>query len=105
MYVSVENKQKIADLVLGMLEAHFLDQLVFGPIVVQQEIDHDGDEYLEIYVVFDGDYKKLSSSWRGDLDDRVWTESIEIGVPSVPGISFVEKSEWEEELAGRYGES
>ena len=96
MSISHENRQQIAGLVKGMLEEHFQDQFVFGPIVVRHEIDHDGDEYLEIYVVFDGDYKKLSSSWRGELDDRVWTESIAMGVPSVPGIAFIEKSEWEE---------
>lgn len=105
MSISAENKQKIAGLVKDMLVQHFRDQFVFDPIVVQHEIDHDGDEYLEIYVVFDGDYKKLSSSWRAELDDRVWTESIAMGVPSVPGIAFVEKSEWEEMPVDEYGES
>ena len=105
MSISAENKNKIAGLVKDMLVQHFQDQFVFDPIVVRHEIDHDGDEYLEIYVVFDGDYKKLSSRWRSEFGDRVWTESIAMGVPSVPGISFVEKSEWAELFASKYGES
>ena len=96
MSISAENKKKMTDLVRDMLEGHFQHQFVFGPIAARYEVDHDGDGYLQIYVVFDGDYKKLSSSWRAVLDDRVWTESIAMGVPSIPGIAFIEKSEWEE---------
>ena len=42
-----------------MLTEPFQDEFVFDPIVVRPEIDHDGDEYLEIYVVFDRDQKNL----------------------------------------------
>ena len=105
MVISTENKQKIAGMVRDALAQRFHDQFVFDPIVVRHETDHDGDEYLEIYVVFDGDQKNLGSGWKDGLYDRLWTESIAMGVPSVPGISFVEKSEWEEFMASRYGES
>ena len=105
MSISAENKNKIAGMVKDLLVEGFQDQFVFDPIVVQHEIDHDGDEYLEIYVVFDGDQKKLDPGWTIKIPGRIWSESIAIGVPSVPGISFVEKSEWEELFAGKYLES
>ena len=31
----------------------------FGPIVVVPRVDHDGDDYLRSYIVFEGDQKKL----------------------------------------------
>lgn len=105
MSISAENKQKIAGLVKDMLVQHFQDQFVFGPIVVQHEIDHDGDEYLDICIVFDGDQKNLDPGWTIKIPGHIWSESIAVGVPSVPGISFVEKSEWEELFASRYSES
>ena len=105
MSISAENKQKIAGLVKDLLIERFHERFVFDPIVVQHEIDHDGDEYLDIYIVFDGDQKNLDPGWTIKIPGHIWPESIAIGVPSVPGISFVEKSEWEELFASKYGES
>ncbi len=105
MSVSAENKNKIAGTIKNLLTERFHDEFVFDPVVVRHEIDHDGDEYLEIYVVYDGDQKNLDAGWIVRLSGHIWPESIAVGVPSVPGISFVEKSEWEELFAGKYGES
>ena len=46
-----------------ILEEKFGDKLVFDPIEVIPKIDLDGDEYLHIYMVYDGDAKLLDPSW------------------------------------------
>ena len=52
---------KIADIVREMLTERFHDEFVFSPIIVEPRIDHDGDEYLHTYIVFDGDQNRLGS--------------------------------------------
>ena len=105
MSVTTENKNRIAGMVKNLLTQRFQNQFIFDPIVVRHEIDHDGDEYLNIYVVFDGDQKDLDAGWAVKLSGHIWPESIAMGVPSVPGLSFVEKSEWEELFASKHRES
>ena len=104
MTINTEIPGRVAGIVKDLLTERFQDEFVFDPIVVRPEIDHDGDEYLEIYVVFDGDQKNLDPGWTLGLSARVWQEVAEMGVPGVPGISYVEKSEWEELFAGKYRE-
>ena len=105
MTINTEIPDKVAGMVKDLLTERFQDEFVFDPIIVEPEIDHDGDEYLKIYVVFDGDQKNLDPGWTLGLSARVWQEVAEMGVPGVPGISYVEKSEWEELFAGKYRES
>ena len=87
---------EVADIVRQNLEEKFGDTLVFDPIEVRPEIDHDGDEYLHIYMVYDGDRKLLDPAWTLGFTGLIWQKLIELGVESVPTLSFVEKSEWEE---------
>ena len=105
MTINADIPDKVAGIVKNLLTERFQDEFVFDPIIVEPEIDHDGDEYLKIYVVFDGDQKNLDPGWTLGLSGRVWQEVAEMGVPGVPGISYVEKSEWEELFAGKYRES
>ena len=47
--------EHVADIVRETLAERFGDEFVFDPIEVIPKVDHDGDEYLHIYIVFDGD--------------------------------------------------
>ncbi len=105
MTINAEIPSRVADIVRDLLTERFRDEFVFDPIIVEPEVDHDGDEYLKIYVVFDGDQKNLDPGWTLGLSRRIRPELVEMGVPGVPGFSFVEKSEWEELFAGQYRES
>ena len=58
---------KIAAIIREMLTERFHDEFVFSPIIVEPRIDHDGDEYLHTYIVFDGDQKLAPSRKRGLL--------------------------------------
>ena len=94
----------IANIVSEMLVQRFGDEFAFDPIIVEPEIDRDGEEYLHITIVFDGDQKHLDPEWTAGLLGRIFPKLIELGIDEFPSKSFVEKSEWEEIQKGRYFE-
>ena len=98
---------KVAKKVEELLEERFGDEdgLVFEQVRVISKVDHDGDEYLHIYVVFDGDQQLLDPYWTLSLYELVTPYLLKLGVLNPPSKSFVEKSDWEEVYAGRYGKS
>ena len=98
---------KVAKKVEELLEERFGDEdgLAFDQVKVIPKVDHDGDEYLHIYVVFDGDQKLLDPDWTLSLYELVTPYLLELGVLNPPSKSFVEKSDWEEVYADRYGKS
>ena len=102
-----EVKQKVIDLVREDLTEKFgpEDPITFDPIVIDLRYDPDDEPYLHIYVVYDGDQELLEPLWTADLIGRMWPKLIDMGIPSLPGKSFVEKSEWEEVLAEQFRES
>ena len=99
-----EVKQQVIDLVRADLAEKFGpdDPIVFDPIVIDLRYDPDDEPYLHIYVVYDGDQELLEPLWTADLIGRMWPKLIGMGIPELPGKSFVEKSEWEEVLAERF---
>ena len=77
-----------------MLEEHFKDLFVFNPIIVEAKTDHEGDEYLHTYIVFDGDFNQLDPGWTVELPGKLWPRTTALGYPAIPIQSFVAKSEW-----------
>ena len=100
-------REKVAKKVEELLEERFGDEdgLVFEQVKVIPKVDQVGDEYLHIYVVFDGDQKLLDPDWTVRLYTLITPCLLELGVLSPPNKSFVEKSDWEEVYAERYGKS
>lgn len=99
--------EKVVKIVKHLLEERFGDEdgLAFEQVRVIPKVDHDGDEYLHIYVIFDGDQKLLDPEWTLSLYELVTPHLLKLGVLNPPSKSFVEKSDWEEVYADRYGKS
>ena len=85
---------EIGNTIWRMLEEHFQGALVFDPIVVEIKTDHEGDDYVHTYIVFDGDFDKLDHDWTMKLSGKLWRRAEELGYPGIPVQSFVHKSEW-----------
>ena len=85
--------QEVTRIVRDALEERFKDEFVFDPIIVNPRIDHDGDEYLHMYIVLDGDIRNLDTAWTLRLRGIIMDETDE--ELSVPSISFVGKEEWD----------
>ena len=88
-------RDKVADLVRQDLEERLGDKLVFDPIIVEDKVDHDDEDYLDITIIYDGDRKHLDSDTTVGLVDRITPRLLELGTPWPPGRSFVERWEWE----------
>lgn len=91
-----EATNEIKQMIEALLRERFKDEFEFGPIVVMPRFDHDGEEYLRSYIVFQGDQKKLDPNWTVGLSDLLWERAEELGYPGIPIQLFVEKSEWPE---------
>ena len=83
--------------------------ITFGPIVVVDDVDDfgdgDGQPYLRIMIVYDGDHEQLNYPWLAGLITRVSSRLTEAGIDEFPNPSFVERSEWQHmssELQRRY---
>ena len=86
--------EKVEDFVRKDLEGRFRDEFVFDPIIANPELDWWGDEFLHIYIVFDGDQKNLDSKWTLGIEGRLLDHLPDHEWPPGPGHSFIEKSEW-----------
>ena len=98
MTTQEERFEKVKAIVREDLEGHFKDLFVFDPIVVHQAVDEfgdgDGEAYLRILIIFDGDQERLDPSWTSGLIRRIRPQLFAAGVEEFPSPSFIEKSEW-----------
>ena len=85
---------KVEAFVRKDLEGRFKDEFVFDPIIVNPELDWWGDEFVHIYIIFDGDQKGLDPRWTNGIEDRLLMHLPEGTLVHTPGHSFIEKSEW-----------
>ena len=92
---------KVTGIVKEALEERFEDEFVFDLITVEPRFDYDGDQYLHMYIVLDGDMQKLDTAWTIRLRRIILDETEEDGALRVPSISFVGKEEWGHGTPGR----
>ena len=90
--------KKTEGLVREYLDESFAGiDLAFGPILVKSVYDdYYDEEYLQVRVVFDGDFDLLDSKLTVGLRGYLRPHLDKMRVANVPGYSFIEKSEWEE---------
>ncbi|MCY4510265.1 MAG: hypothetical protein OXG35_25380 [Acidobacteria bacterium] len=93
--ISGEAQEKVAEIVRKMLAERF-SGIAFGPIRVVPAVDEfgdgDGEEYLRILVVFDGDQKALDARWTSTLIRGIRPKLFAAGVEEFPSFSFVSKA-------------
>lgn len=95
MTISATILGQVADLARDLRYERFPEDFVFDPVFVEPKVDHDGIEYLEIFVIYDGDYQKLDPLWTANLGLKLEPALLELGVAGIPSKSYIEKSEWE----------
>ncbi len=86
--------EKVESFVRQDLEGRFKDEFVFDPIIANPELDWWGDEFLHIYIIFDGDLKRLDAKWTIGIERRLLGHVPEVELLNTPGHSFISKSEW-----------
>ena len=94
---AADKKMVVAEtraIVKSALAEFFPDGFVFGPIEVEIKTHQDGDEYLDILVVFEGDRETFTFHRRMDFSTAIRPGLAELGYPGFPSMWFVEKSAW-----------
>lgn len=90
-----ETLENVGEIVREMLDERFAGDFVFDPIrVIPTEGYRDGEPYLKIMIVFDGDQRRLDPGWTGHLTGRLRRKLTELGIEDFPITYFIEKSEW-----------
>lgn len=100
--ITEESANKATEIVRQVLEECFKNEgLVFHQILAKQRFDHD-DEYLHIYIVYEGDRNLLDPRWTNRLVGIISPQLAEIGIPYPASKSFIPKDEWEEMRQSEY---
>ena len=90
-----ETSRKVAGIVKEYLNAWFeAEGFVFDPIVVIPRFFFD-EEYLDIYVVYDGDGDRLDAGHTVTLPVLIRDRITEEEMSGALCVSYVEKSEWD----------
>ena len=100
--------KQVAAIVHRHLDDKFGGNLVFDPIVVVPRFSpYLEDEYLHIYIIFEGDGDLLDPGWLNSLNRRMRPALLKLGVTNIPVASYIDKSEitsWtDEEKAALFG--
>lgn len=103
MVTSEMVNEQVATIVRRHLESKFGNQLAIDEIRIVPRVGYFGDEYLHIYILFDGDGDLLDPTWLNGLYRRMRPEFLELGVTGIPVESYIDQAEiadWtDEELA------
>ena len=89
--------RRVESIVREMLNERYGDEedMTFDPIVAIPRVDHDGLEYVRIFIGFDGDETRLEASWTGRMNGRILDQFTEDEMFRVPDKSFISKSDWD----------
>ena len=100
--ITKQQADEVEKIVREILDERFHGQFVFDPIVVRNAVDHDGLDYIRIYIVYDGDQKQLDPGWTAGFAGRLIPKLMELGIDEFPIKSFVDRAGWDAVQEGRY---
>lgn len=90
-----EVREKVKCFVWEDLNEGFGNKFIFDPIILVPEVDVvTGDEYLHIWIVFDGDLDKLDSNWTVGLRVRLAHKLEDMGIRPSFSTSYIGVDEW-----------
>ena len=91
---STEELERVRGFTEGLLYEQFPEGFVFDPIVLVPCVDHYGDDYLEIHIVYDGEQKNLDPYKTLGLRIPIQEQIAKVGLPAWPGLRFIPRNEW-----------
>ena len=88
-------ERKISEIVKADLYERFPTGFIFDPIRVFPRTDHMGDDYLKIFVIYDGKMEDLDPALTYGLMTRLSPKLRALNINDYIWDGFVEKSEWD----------
>ena len=90
-----EIKRKVAELVRDDLYERFPAGFTFDPIRVYSRTDHTGEDYLKVFVIYDGNTEDLDPALTYGIITRMRPKFRDLDINDYLSVGFVEKSEWD----------
>ena len=90
-----EIERQISEIVKADLYERFPAGFVFDPIRVYPRTDHTGEDYLKVFIIYEGDTKDLNPAHTVGLITRIKPKVRELNINDYIWGGFVEKSEWD----------
>ena len=94
MTLTKDRCEQVANIVGDTLAERYTGKFVFEPIVVVPATSVYGDDYLRIFIVFDGDMAQFDTSWDVEMIGLLRTKLEAIDIGEFPSPRYIEKSEW-----------
>ena len=88
-------ERQISEIVKADLYERFPTGFVFDPVRVYPRTDHMGDDYLKVFVIYEGNTDDLDSAKTFGLITRIKPKLRELNINDDIWDGFVEKSEWD----------
>ena len=88
-------ERQISEIVKADLYERFPTGFVFDPIRVYPRTDHMGDDYLKIFIIYDGNGDDLNAEHTVGLMTRLKPKLRALNLNDYIADGFVEKSEWD----------
>lgn len=94
--ITKDTTERVAAIIGDTLNGWFRPHLTFDPIVVRQRYDDWYDEdYLEAWIVWEGDYAHMDHRKTVDLPLDIMPQLDELGIGLLLHPHFIAKWEWD----------
>ena len=94
--ITEELLEQIGEIAKIRLKEVYGDSLTFDPVFVERKFDFYGEDYMCIYVVFDGPEKVFKAKWGGlGVEWLIGPDLDKFGVKKTLSHSISKKSEWD----------
>ena len=90
-----EIERQISEIVKAELYERFPSGFIFDPIRVYPRTDHMGDDYLKVFIIYDGKMEDLDPELTYGIMTRIKPKVRALGINDDLSDGFVEKSEWD----------
>ena len=84
------------------LREYYKDPRFISSVVAIPVFDHYDEEYLDIMVVFDGEYKKLDFDCRQAIRDKLDLKLEDLRIVAPHMLSFTCKKDWDNIHGGKH---
>ena len=88
-------ERQISEIVKTDLYERFPSGFVFEPVRVYPRTDHMGDDYLKVFVIYEGNTDDLDPAKTFGLITRIKSKLRELNINDDIWDGFVKKSEWD----------
>lgn len=94
--ITQDTTDQVAAIIGDTLNGWFLPHLRFDPVVVRQRYDDwYGEDYLEAWIVWEGDYAYMDHSRTISLSRILYPQLDELGVDLRLNSHYIAKWEWD----------